>query len=107
MGVKNNLVIFDGKDAQSFTPPSDCKREPNDPISIQQSIRDQYDYHSNNWWKSDRKLWNMRDDLTNRRINYDRHLAKLLANETGAIVIEKLNIKNMIKYVKMAESIQP
>ena len=100
MGVKNNLVIFDGKDSQSFTPPSDCKREPNDPISIQQSIRDQYDYHSNNWWKSDRKLWNMRDDLANRRINYDRHLAKLLANETGAIVIEKLNIKGMIKYVK-------
>ena len=42
----------------------------------------------------------MRDDLTNRRINYDRHLAKLFANETGAIVIEKLNIKNMIKYVR-------
>ena len=99
-GVKNNLVIFDGKDAQSFTPPDNCKREPNDPISIQQSIRDHYYFHSNNWWKSDRKLWNMRDDLTNRRINYDRHLAKLLANETGAIIIEKLNIKGMIKYVK-------
>ena len=100
MGVKNNLVIFDGKDAQLFTPPSDCKREPKDPISIQQSIRDHYYFHSNNWWKSDRKLWNMRDDLANRRINYDRHLAKLLANETGSIVIEKLNIKGMIKYVK-------
>ena len=100
MGVENNLVLFDGMDAQSFTPPSDCKREPNDPISIQQSIRDQYDYHSNNWWKSDWKLWKMRDDLTNRRINYDRHLAKLLVEEPGAIVIEKLNIKGMIKYVK-------
>ena len=39
----------------------------------------------------------MRDKLTNRRINYDRHLAKLLANETGVIVIEKLNIEGMIK----------
>ena len=100
MGVKNNLVLFDGMDAQSFTSPSDCKREPNDPISIQQSILDHYYFHSNNWWKSDRKLWKMRDKLTNRRINYDRHLAKLLVEEPGAIVIEKLNIKGMIKYVK-------
>ena len=99
-GVKNNLVIYDGTDAQSFTPPDNCKREPKDPISIQQSIRDYYDYHSNNWWKADRKLWNMRDDLTNRRINYDRHLSKLLAQESGAIVMEKLNIKSMIKYLR-------
>ena len=99
-GVKNNLVIFDGEDAQLFTPPDDVKREPKDPISVQQSIRDHYDYHSNNWRKSDRKLWKMRDKLTNKRINHDRHLAKLLAEESGAIVMEKLNIKRMIKYVR-------
>ena len=104
-GVKVQAVTYDGVDEKHYEIPDDCKRYKNDPISIQQGIRDLFVHHSNNWWKVDRKLWKMRDDLMNKRINHDRHLAKLIASKTDVICIESLNIKSMTKYKRWLKAL--